>query len=717
VDDAGDVTRPHIDLTVGELFATDLRGDLEIAIRLAGPHPSTPLSSRFQMLFDVDNNPATGGAVGAHSGIDKVLEVALAGQFPFTAPVGSITATLRDVATGAVVSLPAGRVTRAQLIADVFTGPAPPGVKSAGDVIHQTVPLPALGLAAVSVPIVVTASDVPSGETDEVSLVFRLSRPPGVGAILPWFDASTLPPNDDVSSGLVPLGFAANFFGTTYTALYVNNNGNVTFDVPLPIFTPFDLKSSQRAIVAPFFADVDTRIGNVVTYGTGTVDGHPAFGVTWPGVGCYNRNTSVLNFFQVLLVSRADVRAGDFDIVFNYDSIQWEAGQLSGGDAQCQGGISARAGFANSTGAPGTFFELPGSGVNGAFLDANVATGLVHKSLNSQMPGRYVFQVRNGVPGTAGDSDGDGIPDDVDNCPTVANPDQRDANLNGVGDACETPALQHQTAAFMRARSDGSTTVEATALRVADEPSLLDQLVRIVNFRLDAGLSTSAEQLTANLVASLVEAGAVAPEDADQLVDAVLEQIQGEVLALGPAKLWLGLKNSDDVGTQFDVRVEVYRGTALTAAGEARCVTGLGRNPSRATPVTVPVSLLGDGEVAPGDVLSFKVLTRIGSKPDGTKCSGPGGSHASAAGLRLYYDSGSQASRFGVGIRPEPVADVFLHSNGGPCRNAPGADATSHLVDESTPVGSAAKCRDSQGVHFGQGNPWRDVGTWTMTLP
>ncbi len=34
------------------------------------------------------------------------------------------------------------------------------------------------------------------------------------------------------------------------------------------------------------------------------------------------------------------------------------------------------------------------------------------------------------------DSDGDGIPDPLDNCPFVPNPDQADANGDGVGDAC-----------------------------------------------------------------------------------------------------------------------------------------------------------------------------------------------------------------------------------------------------------------------------------------
>ena len=35
---------------------------------------------------------------------------------------------------------------------------------------------------------------------------------------------------------------------------------------------------------------------------------------------------------------------------------------------------------------------------------------------------------------------GDGRPDSVDNCPTIANPRQADCNNNGVGDACELAA-------------------------------------------------------------------------------------------------------------------------------------------------------------------------------------------------------------------------------------------------------------------------------------
>jgi hypothetical protein len=40
--------------------------------------------------------------------------------------------------------------------------------------------------------------------------------------------------------------------------------------------------------------------------------------------------------------------------------------------------------------------------------------------------------------GLATDSDGDGIPDNDDNCPTVYNPDQRDTDGDSLGDLCDT---------------------------------------------------------------------------------------------------------------------------------------------------------------------------------------------------------------------------------------------------------------------------------------
>ncbi|MEE8107282.1 MAG: nidogen-like domain-containing protein [Planctomycetota bacterium] len=209
------------------------------------------------------------------------------------------------------------------------------------------------------------------------------------------FNASTLGPIDDAPSAFTPIGFTVDFFGTNYSSLFVNNNGNVTFDAALPAFTPFPLLTTSRVIIAPFFADVDTRTGGVVTYGTDTVDGHAAFGVNWLDVNHFLHFLSgpERNSFQLVLIDRSDIAAGDFDIEFNYRSIEWEAGFGSGADTFGIGGFSARVGYSNgSTEA----FELPGSAVNGAFLDSNLVTGLIHNKQDT-VDGRYIFNVRNGV--------------------------------------------------------------------------------------------------------------------------------------------------------------------------------------------------------------------------------------------------------------------------------------------------------------------------------
>ena len=91
--------------------------------------------------------------------------------------------------------------------------------------------------------------------------------------IEPGFNSATLAPNDDGSTGAINIGFDVNFFGLTFSQLFVNNNGNVTFDSSLSTFTPFDLTSTGQQIIAPFFADVDTRnAGDPVTYGIGSLN-------------------------------------------------------------------------------------------------------------------------------------------------------------------------------------------------------------------------------------------------------------------------------------------------------------------------------------------------------------------------------------------------------------------------------------------------------------
>jgi hypothetical protein len=214
--------------------------------------------------------------------------------------------------------------------------------------------------------------------------------------IRPGFDQFTFPALDDGSSPAVPLGFTVNFLGTEFSSVYVNANGNVTFDEPLPNHIPDLLPETGRQIIAPFFGDVDTRPPGsaLITYGYGTVDGRPAFGANWPGVGYFDQHADRLNDFQLVLIDRSDTGAGNFDVEFNYRRIQWESGDASGGEGG-ESGASARAGYTNGTYEPGMHYEIPGSGDPGSFPDDGT-TPLSEGGNTPGVPGRFRFGGRDG---------------------------------------------------------------------------------------------------------------------------------------------------------------------------------------------------------------------------------------------------------------------------------------------------------------------------------
>lgn len=214
------------------------------------------------------------------------------------------------------------------------------------------------------------------------------------------FALNTLARNDDGSTGLVNVGFTFNLFGLSANQLYVNNNGNVTFTAPLATFTPNPIAGNNLAIIAPFWADVDTRnpATSPVQYGTGVVNGRNVFAVNWLNVGYYDSKADKLNTFQLWMVDRSDIAAGAFDFEFNYNQVQWETGDASGGTNGLCGASTngARAGWANGLGgANQRTFELQGSGTCGAFLDGG-PRALRSNSLNSNVAGRYLFEVRGG---------------------------------------------------------------------------------------------------------------------------------------------------------------------------------------------------------------------------------------------------------------------------------------------------------------------------------
>lgn len=252
------------------------------------------------------------------------------------------------------------------------------------------------------------------------SLVFNCSEPNYFfrlreGAIRPGFNALEVPPNDDYSSTARSLPFAVNFLGTRYDKCFINNNGNITFGDNLSVFTPEDLRTINAQILAAFWADVDTRAegSGVARYsksdGPGFVqeyvDGHRAFGATYSDVGHFDLHQDKLNSFQIIIIEREDTGVENFDVEFNYNRIEWEAGDVDGENGY--GGLSARAGIAGRGPKPANqkfAMEIEGSGVPGAFLDnvllvggANRTSGLIYRTWNTDVPGRLRFEFRNGA--------------------------------------------------------------------------------------------------------------------------------------------------------------------------------------------------------------------------------------------------------------------------------------------------------------------------------
>lgn len=113
-------------------------------------------------------------------------------------------------------------------------------------------------------------------------------------------------------------------------------------------------------------------------------------------------------------------------------------------------------------------------------------------------------------------------------------------------------------------------------------------------------------------------------------------QTSGRLTGLHNLQVWLGLKNSDDQGTNFDLRVEIYKNDTLVGSAESLCITGITRNPNLAKQVILPFDTLPPADFnGSTDVLSLRIKTRIGTNGSGGMCGG----HSNAVGLRLYFDA------------------------------------------------------------------------------
>ena len=105
--------------------------------------------------------------------------------------------------------------------------------------------------------------------------------------------------DDDSQQVNFTSGFSFPFFGTTYTSVFINSDGNLTFTEKDDASTPRDIFRTLQGPprIAAFFADLDpSRAGEVRVLQSGT-----KFRVTWrdvPEFGAFNSNTIQVTLFK-----------------------------------------------------------------------------------------------------------------------------------------------------------------------------------------------------------------------------------------------------------------------------------------------------------------------------------------------------------------------------------------------------------------------------------
>ncbi|WP_460557544.1 nidogen-like domain-containing protein, partial [Hymenobacter daeguensis] len=184
-----------------------------------------------------------------------------------------------------------------------------------------------------------------------------------------------VPTNDDGSFGPIALPFTFDLYGTQYTQVWINTNGNLTFTGPYGVFTSTGFPSSEP-MVAGFWADEDTRSGGIIHYKVNPTN----LIVTWDNVGYFAQHTDKVNTFQIIIASATDALLGPGqNVSLRYGDMQWTTGDASNGSGGF-GGTPATVGVNNGNGtdyvqvgrfdAPGTAYDGPGGNNDGVdYLD------------------------------------------------------------------------------------------------------------------------------------------------------------------------------------------------------------------------------------------------------------------------------------------------------------------------------------------------------------
>lgn len=162
-----------------------------------------------------------------------------------------------------------------------------------------------------------------------------------------------------------------------------------------------------------------------------------------------------------------------------------------------------------------------------------------------------------------------------------------------------------------------------------------------------------------------------------------------QLTALGSAQVWIGLKNSDDVGTKFDLLAEVLKGGSVIGSGQINGVPGGSSGFNNAIQRTIAQSLSGSTGFCGGNTLSIRLSVRVAANSG----------HVSGT-ARLWFNDAAANSRFTATINGS-TNTYYLRSG----------------FVLATTAGPGPKSTIDVLVNRNQnGNPFKPFGTWNITF-
>ncbi|MEM9987485.1 MAG: nidogen-like domain-containing protein, partial [Bacteroidota bacterium] len=181
----------------------------------------------------------------------------------------------------------------------------------------------------------------------------------------------------DDCSEQIDLPFEFDFYGSLHPSLYLNANGNFTFEEPYKEYTPQPFCLDGPLMLAPFFADLDLNAGGAIYYYLDP-EGHYLL-VQWSEVGYFGceEDCGLKNSFQAVLTDGSIRKVGALEVpkginvVFSYGDMQWTTGSSSGG-VNGLGGSAATVGLNSGNGvicASLGAFNRPGFEYYGSTVD------------------------------------------------------------------------------------------------------------------------------------------------------------------------------------------------------------------------------------------------------------------------------------------------------------------------------------------------------------